>query len=433
MIDLALFRSEPERISRDMRRRGRDADVVDEIVALDTAHRELVKKLNDLQAKRNAASKTKPSESARAELKTLSQEVKKYEEGVKEYQEKIERLLYHVPNLLADDVPDGHDESNNIVVREEGEKRTFDFAPRDYMEIATALNLIDTERAAKVSGARFGYVKGDLALLEFALVSLCFQTLTDEKQLGPLAKKAHVASTPFIPMVPPVMIRPDAYRKMARLDPGQEEERFYIQSDDIFLVGSAEHSIGPYYMDEMVDREKLPIRFIGFSSCFRREAGSYGKDTHGILRVHQFDKLEMECFVEPEDAIHEHNFVLSVQELLMQKLGIPYRVVQICAGDMGTPDARQFDLDAWMPGQNTYRETHTADLMTDYQARRLKTRFKTEQGSTEFVHMVDATAFAIGRTLIALIENYQREDGGVDIPKALQVFMGKRKAIYPQR
>jgi len=208
---------------------------------------------------------------------------------------------------------------------------------------------------------------------------------------------------------------------MARLEP--REERYHIESDDLCLIGSAEHTMGPMHMDETIAEKRLPLRYVGYSASFRREAGSYGKDVKGILRVHQFDKLEIESFSSPESSVTEQDFIVAIQEYLMQQLGIPYRVVIVATGDMGDPDARQIDIEAWLPGQNKYRETHTSDLMTDYQARRLQTRVKRGDGKTDLVHMNDATVFAMGRTLIAIMENYQREDGSITVPEALKKFV----------
>jgi seryl-tRNA synthetase len=220
------------------------------------------------------------------------------------------------------------------------------------------------------------------------------------------------------------MIRPEVFQRMARLEP--KEERYYIPSDDIYLIGSAEHTLGPLHMDETIQEDRLPIRYLGFSTAFRREAGSYGKDTRGILRVHQFDKLEMESFVSPEEGFAEQDFFVAIQEYLVHSLGLPYQVVAICTGDMGNPDVRQFDIEMWIPSQGKYRETHTSDYMGDYQARRLATKMKRKDGKTEFVHMNDATAFAIGRTLIAIMENYQTADGKIMVPEVLQKYVGKK-------
>ena len=214
---------------------------------------------------------------------------------------------------------------------------------------------------------------------------------------------------------------------MGRLTEADKEERYYLQQDDLYLVGSAEHTLGPLHMDETLPEEALPLRYLGFSTAFRREAGSYGKDMKGILRVHQFDKLEMESFTAPEDSLKEQNFFVAIQEYLMQGLELPYQVVAVCTGDMGKPDARQIDIETWLPGQEKYRETHSADLMQDFQARRLNIKVKRKDGKIEFAHMNDATAFAIGRTLIAILENYQQKDGSVKMPRVLQGYVGKKE------
>jgi len=266
-------------------------------------------------------------------------------------------------------------------------------------------------------------------LLEFALIQYTFQTLTSEKIIGKIAASIEkgYAAKPFIPVIPPDFIRPQIFEKMARLSPEDKEERYYFPQDDIYLIGSAEHTLGPIHMEEIIPEENLPLRYLGFSTSFRREAGSYGKDTRGIFRVHQFDKLEMESFTLPNNSLKEQDFILAVQEYLVRSLELPYQVVMICTGDMGKPDARQIDIEIWMPGQGRYRETHTSDLMTDYQARRLNTRVRKKGGDIEFVHMNDATAFAIGRTLIAIMENYQQKDGSIKVPRVLQKYAGFKK------
>ena len=229
---------------------------------------------------------------------------------------------------------------------------------------------------------------------------------------------------PFIPIVPPVLVRPDVMTKMARLTEQDKDERYYLPKDDLYLVGSAEHTLGPMHMDETFNEDDLPVRYLGFSTSFRRESGSYGQDTRGVLRVHQFDKIEMESFTLPEESTKEQDFIVAIQEKLVQALKISYQVVMISTGDMGNPDARQIDIECWMPGQGKYRETHTSDLMTDYQTRRLNTKVRRKDGRIEFAHTNDATAFAIGRTLIAILENYQQEDGSVKVPEVLQKYIG---------
>jgi seryl-tRNA synthetase len=299
------------------------------------------------------------------------------------------------------------------------------------MALGLKLGIIDNERAAKVSGARFTYIKGALAQLQLGLMQFVFNSLTNESFVKELAAKAGVSAKAFAPIFPPVMIKPEPYTRMARLSPETKDERYHMPADDLYLIGSAEHTLGSMYMDEVIPEEQLPIRYIGYSTSFRREAGAAGKDTHGILRMHQFDKLEMESFTTPETSIAEQNFFVSIQEALTQQLGIPYRVVYNCAGDTGTPDARQFDIEMWMPGQQAYRETHSADLMTDFQSRRLGTKYRltADPLTTHFVHMNDATAFAIGRTLIAILENFQTKEGTVRVPKVLQPYLGGKEEI----
>jgi len=335
-------------------------------------------------------------------------------------------LLESLPNIPMDDVPDGDDESGNVVLRKCGNLPDFNFSPKDHVELGEGLGLIDTQTAAEVSGSRFSYLFGDAALLELALVSYAVRVLTDEeviKKIGQQVCPDYPVGT-FTPVVPPQMIRPEVFKRMGRLEP--KEERYHIPSDDLYLIGSAEHTLGPMFMDKIIPESKLPLRFVGFSTSFRREAGSYGKDTRGILRVHQFDKLEMESFTIPADSEKEQKFIVGIQEYLMTSLGLPYQVVSICTGDMGAPDARQIDLETWMPGQGRYRETHTSDLMTDYQSRRLNTRYKSKDGALHYVHMNDATAIAVGRIIVAILENYQTAEGKVEVPALLQSFLGKK-------
>ena len=302
---------------------------------------------------------------------------------------------------------------------------TFSFEPKPHWDLGHALGIIDSEKAAEVSGARFAYLKGDLVLMQFALLQFALQVLGDTAVLAEIAERAGVtvSVTPFTPVLPPVFMRTAVMNRMARLYP--MEERYVFEKDDLVLVGSAEHTIGPLHMDEIIEEKNLPIRYVGYSTAFRREAGAAGKDTRGILRQHQFDKIEVETFVSPEKSMDEQNFIVAIQEYLMQKLKLPYQVVLKSTGDQGAPNHRGIDIEAWMPGQKTYRETHTSDLMTSYQARRLNTRVRRTDGQIEHVHMNDATVFAMGRTLIAIMENYQHEDGTITVPEVLRPYAGK--------
>lgn len=423
MLDIKFLREDPDRVKKGISAKQADPGLVDRFLQLDKEWRGLTVSLDERRAEQKKLSQVRNVEAA----KKNKEEIKKLEERLASAESAREEVLLQIPNLPDDDVSVGKDESANKVLHKWGEPKRFDFKPLDHLELGEKLGVIDTERAARISGTRFGYLMGGAALLEFALVRYAFDVLTDEKLLKKLADKVEkgYSAKPFIPVVPPVMIRPEIFEKMARLEP--KEERYYLPKDDLYLVGSAEHTLGPLHMDETIPEEKLPIRYAGFSTCFRREAGSYGKDTRGLLRVHQFDKVEIESFTAPEDSRKEQDFIVAIQEYLMQQLDLPYQVVAICTGDMAGADARQVDIEAWMPGQGKYRETHTADLMTDYQARRLGTKVRRRDGKTEFVHMNDATVFAIGRTIIAILENYQRKDGSVEVPKVLQKYVGKKE------
>jgi len=288
-----------------------------------------------------------------------------------------------------------------------GIRTKFSWKAKNYMELAEALDIIDVQRAAKVSGTRFGYLKGGVVMLEFALIQLAFDVLLKQG---------------FIPIVPPVMIKAEMAKGMGYLEQLGKEEAYYLPEDDLYLVGTSEQSLGTMHANEVFNEKDLPRRYAGFSTCFRREAGSYGKDVKGILRVHQFDKIEMFSFCKPEDSVKEHKLLLSLEEKLMKLLKIPYRVVQVCSGDLSMPSVATYDIESWMPGQNQYRETHSTSNCTDFQARRLNIRYRSKNG-IEFVHMLNGTAFAIGRTLIAIIENYQQKDGSVKVPIALQKYI----------
>ena len=431
MIDIKLLREDPEKVKKGIAVKKSDPKLVDEFLARDGEWRELVQKMEELRAEQKKISGKRDVEAG----KKNKELIKEVEAKITEVEKAREIAHLKIPNLPSDDTPIGASEKDNRVLRKVGEPRKFssggvsasggDFDPKDHLALGEALGIINTESAGKISGTRFAYLMGDAVKLEFALVNYTLETLTNPETIKMIADsvRSGYSANPFIPVVPPTMIKPAVFERMARLEP--RDERYHLAQDDLYLIGSAEHTLGPLHMDEAIPEEKLPIRYVGFSTNFRREAGSYGKDTKGILRLHQFDKLELESFCLPENSVVEQNFFVATQEHLMKSLGIPYQVVSICTGDMGGPDARQIDIEAWMPGQDMYRETHTADLMTDYQSRRLGTKAKRKDGKTEFVHMNDATAFAIGRTIIAIMENYQTKDGKIEVPKVLQKYVGK--------
>jgi seryl-tRNA synthetase len=431
MLDIKFIRENPEIVKKAIQNKKSNVDL-DELLQLDGELKIARAEIEELNRTRNEIAKQVSQNHTDTQLmekgKDIKEKIEEAQKAILEKEKHFQVLMYAVPNIPSDDTPIGPDESGNKILRQVGDKPVFGFEPKDHSELGKELDFIDNERAAKISGARFTYLKRDLALLEFALIQYGFSILTDQDILQEIIQKNNlsVAPTPFIPVVPPVFIKPEAFTRMARIEP--KDDRYYIPSDDSYLVGSAEHTLGAMHMDEFIPQESLPLRYVGFSSAFRREAGSYGKDTKGILRLHQFDKLEMESFCMPKDSIEEQNFFVAIQEYLMQQLRLPYQVVITCTGDMGDPDARHLDIETWMPGQNTYRETHSADLMTDYQSRRLNTKTKTDEGNI-FVHMNDATVFAIGRTLIAMMENYQKKEGTIAIPEVLQPYMHGKKEM----
>jgi seryl-tRNA synthetase len=406
-------------------------------------------------------------------------EIQKLQPDLEFTQREYDELMLRVPNIPMDDVPIGKSEKDNVVVREvwydavksetdftapseargersEREPRVkragdatnqnglareprvkragevwevktreepytvreektkqftppwpYDFAPRSYIDVAGKLDWIDTERAARVSGTRFGYVKREAALMELALVQLAVRLAVREG---------------FTPVLPPVLIKPESMKAMGYVERGGDEI-YYLPVDDLYLVGTSEQSVGPMHKNEVFQTADLPRRYIAFSPCFRREAGSYGRDTKGILRVHQFDKVEMVSYAVPGASVAEHQLLLRIEEDLMQTLRIPYRVLRICSADLGDPTAAKFDIEAWMPGQGEYRETHSTSNTTDFQSRRLNIKYRAKEGGTNFVHMLNGTAFAMGRMIIAIIENYQQKDGSVEMPEALKPLM----------
>lgn len=425
MIDVRILREEPDKVKAGIAAKNADPTLVDAFLELDAKWREAVGQVEALRAEKKRLGEARDIEGGKKN-KELTKEA---DEKVSVLEKEREMIWMKIPNIPANDVPQGKDESENKVLRKWGEPKKFDFEPKDHMMLGTSLGIIDTETASKVSGSRFGYLKGDLALMEFALIQYVMGALTNSKIVNEIAESVRpgYSSKTFVPVVPPVMIRPDVYERMARLEP--KEERYYIPSDDMYLIGSAEHTLGPLHIDETIPEENLPLRYVGFSVSFRREAGAAGKDTKGILRVHQFDKIEIESFTTPEDGLVEQEFIVAVQEYLLKSLDLPYQVISICTGDMGGPDVKQIDMETWMPGQNKYRETHTSDYNGDYQSRRLATKLKRKDGKSELVHMNDATVFAIGRILIAIIENNQTKDGKVTIPEVLRPYMGGREII----
>lgn len=411
MLDLKFIRENPDKVRSGAKSKNIDVDV-DALISLDEEVRKLSRALQELYTQRNRAAKERDVEGGR-EIKV---EVGSQEAKLKELEDRLNNLLWAVPNLPAEDVRIGKDESENEVIRTVSSPKKFSFKPRDHTELGEILDVIDISRAAKVSGTRFAYLKNEGVLLEFALTQFAFEVLMKEG---------------FTPVIPPELIKTETMRKLGYMENGGDKDMFHIERDGLALVGTAEHSIIAMHMDETFLERDLPKRYVGFSSAFRREAGSYGKDTKGILRVHQFDKIEMVSCTAPEASEAELEYLLGIEEKFFQALEIPYQVIKMCTGDLGFVQARKYDIEAWVPTQNKYREMTSASTLTDFQSRRLNIKF--QRGAEKaFVHTLNATAFAIGRTLIAILENYQEEDGSVVIPEVLRNYINISK-IFPKK
>lgn len=426
MLDIKFIKENQELVQKNSAAKGYAINVA-ETLKLHVEYNAIIQKIEALRKERNdLAASSKNSKPAPEQInrgKEIKSALAELEASSKTAEAEFLDSLKKIPNIATEDVPLGKSEDDNKVIKEVGTKPHFDFQPKNHWEIGEALNLINKERAAKVAGTRFAYLLGDFVKLEWALMRFALDILTDEKTLKKIIakNKLKVSSRPFIPVLPPLMIKTELYDAMDRLEP--REERYKIEGEDLWLQGSAEHVLGSMHADEIFSENDLPLRYVGFATSFRKEAGSYGKDMEGILRLHQFNKLEMESFSLKETGRDEHLFFVAIQEYLMQALELPYQVILKCTADIGKPNVRGVDINVWLPGQNQYRETHTADYMTDYQARRLKTRVKRSSGVMEFVHTNDATAFS-ERPLIAILENYQTKTGGVKIPKVLQKYCG---------
>ena len=421
MLDIKFIQENPDIVRAAIEnKKGQDVDI-DHVLTLAEKRKELRQKIDDLNKEKNEAAAARDIEKGTEVKEKLQKVTSEHTEVEKEYV----KLMLLIPNIPSPDTPIGKDESENKVIAELGEKPNFGFKPKPHWEIGETLGMIDAEKAAEVSGARFAYLKGDVAMLQYALFDLAVKVLTDKDILEDIAKRADVSVpvTAFIPVAPPLMMRSAVMNRMARLAP--IEDKYFFEKDDQVFIGSAEHTLGPIHMDEIIPEESLPIRYFAYTPAFRREAGTYGKDTRGIVRMHHFDKVEMETFVKPEDGYAEQDFLVAIQEHFLQVLELPYQKIAICTGDMGTPDHRQIDLETWMPGQEKYTETHTADYMGGFQARRLNTRIKRADGKTEAVHMNDATFTSTNRPIAAILENFQQEDGSVKVPKVLQKYLGK--------
>lgn len=415
MIDLKLLREDPEAARNSQKVRGEDPALVDQLLAADDARRNAIVEFEALRAEQNILSKAVGAANGDEKVallensKALSIRVKSADSARAQAEEISREILLKISNLIDPAAPIGT-EADFVVLEEIGTPRDFTvegFEAKDHIEIGKILKAIDTERGAKVSGARFYYLTGMGALLEFALVNYAISSAT---------------KAGFIPVIPPVLVKPAAMEGTGFL--GQAAENvFHLEEDDFYLVGTSEVPLAAYHMDEILDSDSLPLRYAGYSTCFRREAGTYGKDTRGIIRVHQFDKVEMFSFCKLEDAESEHQRLLSWEKDFLNAMEIPYRVIDVASGDLGSSAIRKFDCEAWIPTQNTYREVTSTSNCTEFQARRLNIRYRDENG-TKPVATLNGTLVAIPRMIVAILENHQQPDGSVNVPLALRPFLG---------
>ncbi len=415
MIDIKLLREKPDAVRASQKGRGEDVSVVDKVLAIDEAKRAAITEFEQLRAEQNILSKSvgaaKGDEKAAllANAKALADKVKAADAKRAEIEAQADALAMVISNILDPEAPIGGEE-DFVVIEHVGTPRDFagaGFEPKDHVELGKLLGAIDTERGAKVSGSRSYYLTGVGALLEFALVNYAISSAT---------------KAGFIPVIPPVLVKPAAMEGTGFL--GQAAENVYhLEKDDYYLVGTSEVPLAAFHMDEVLDGAKLPMRYAGYSSCFRREAGSYGKDTRGIIRVHQFDKVEMFSFCKPEEAKEEHKRLLQWEKDFLNAMEIPYRVIDVASGDLGSSANRKFDIEAWIPTQSAYREVTSTSNCTEFQARRLNIRYKDSDG-TKAVATLNGTLVAIPRMIVAILENHQNADGTVNVPAALQPFLG---------
>ena len=405
---------------------------IQELLHADESRRELQQKADELRTRRNEIASQmkggKPAEELIEEGKNIKTELAEVEDHLRVADELFSTLLRAVPNVALDEVPIGSSEAENVEIRTWGDKPSFDFPVKNHAEIAEAKGWLDKERGAKIAGARFVYTMGDLVLLEMALWRFAMDVLTNQETLQSIIDKhdLKLSARPFTPILPPAVAKQEVFEATGRLN--RQEQTYKIEDEDLWLNASAEHTIAPIYMDEILDEAQLPIRYVGYTTAFRREAGTYGKDAEGFFRLHQFNKLEMECFTTAETSYDEHLFLVAIQEYLMQRLELPYHVLEKCTADIGRPNAKGVDVEVWLPSQGMYRETHTADYIGDYQTRAMKTRVRRADGSIELAHTNDATAFS-QRPLIGIIENNQTKSGDVVIPTVLRPYLGGREVL----
>lgn len=415
MIDLKQLTENTAQFKQALAKKHFKGDI-DGLINLDKERKAILQETETLKAEQNRITKEIPKAAAdkKTELleqsKSLKEQLKDMEPKLKEYEIKLSELMITIPNPPSESVPEGATEDDNVVIRTVGKKPEFDFSPLDHTEIAKKHDLLDLEKAADMSGARFYYLKNELVLLEFALIQFALTKLV---------------SKGFTPIIPPMLVKENAMTATGFF-PTERSNIYHVnpEDDDLYLVGTSEVPLCMLHANEIIDEEKLPLRYCGYSSCFRREAGTYGKDMQGIIRVHQFEKIEMFSFCHPDHALAEHEMILGIEEEIMQDLGLHYQVVNICGGDLGAPAAKKYDIETWIPAQNKFRELTSCSNCTDYQARRAQIRVKNADGTKQILYTLNGTAIALTRMIIAIMENYQQKDGSIIIPEKLHPYIG---------
>lgn len=429
MLDIKLIRENPGLVRNNLMKRGNPENLkmLDELIDYDKKWRQYLTELNGLRHERRlitteiAALKKKGKDTKKefSKAKVIDTKILAIEKQVNECEEKTRYHLMRLPNLLHESVPFGKDENDNVPIRTWGKEPRFSFKPKDHIDLALNLDIMDIERAGKIAGARFFYLKNEGVLLDMALMNFALEVMF---------KKG------YKPVEPPFLMRREPYEGVVALS-DFEDVLYKIEDEDLYLIATSEHPVAAMFMGEVLKAEDLPLKFVGISANFRKEAGAHGKDTRGIFRTHQFNKIEQFLFSKPEYSWGFHEELLGNAEELVQRLGLPYQVVNVCTGDIGTVAAKKYDVEAWMPAQNAYREIISCSNCTDYQARRLNIKYREKEGEAPkgFVHTLNSTALATGRTAVAILENYQQEDGSVAIPKALRKYMGGIEKIELKR
>jgi len=418
MIDLKLLRKNPEIFYQALRKRNYYTSLIDRIVSLDKEWREYVTIVNNLKAKRNDLTKAVARLKAEGrheeaqqfieESKKIGEEIASYEEKEKKLEEEMYELALYIPNIPHETVPIGYDETENVEIRRWGEPRKFDFEPKAHWDLGTALGLLDFDRGAKLSGSRLTVMLGAIAKLERALAQFMLDTHTRNG---------------YVEVNVPHLVRRETITATGQL-PKFEEEVYLCERDDLFLIPTAEVPLAALHMDEILDESQLPLKYTAFTPCYRREAGSYGKDVRGLIRQHQFEKVELVWYTTPEKSFEALEELTRDAERILQLLGLPYRVVALCTGDLGFASAKTYDIEVWLPSYNGYKEISSCSNVTDFQARRGNIRYRTKDGKVNYVHTLNGSGLAIGRTLVAIMENYQNPDGSITIPEVLRPYMG---------